>query len=296
MARTARILGLSLVLGMGLAAAAASKPAQVAPAAQPFRVGSLQLVALRDADNVLDNDGQVFGVGVGPAAVTEVLKQAGAPTDQISLSVDALLVKAPGRVMLFDTGLGPGVHGALMGSLAQAGVTPAQVTDVFITHSHGDHVGGLATADGKLAFPNAAIHMSAAEWAWMQAAPNNKELAALIAPQVRPFEPGAVLAPGVTAVVLPGHTPGHSGYEIRSGRDSLLDVGDLAHSSVISLAKPDWAIQYDTDRATGAATRHATLTRLAASHQLVFAPHFPFPGVGRIAAQGDGFTWRPGLQ
>ena len=72
-------------------------------------------------------------------------------------------------------------------------------------------------------------------------------------------------------------------------------MGDLAHSSIVSLAEPDWAIGYDTDRTQGQATRRAALARLAASHERVFAPHFPFPGVGRIEAVGDGFAWAPGL-
>lgn len=269
-------------------------PAEVAPAAAAFHLGTLKLSALRDADNDLANDGSVFGVDVGPAAVAQVLAAAGAPTDKIALGVDALVVQAPGRVMLFDTGLGPHVKGHLMASLARAGLAPTQITDVFITHTHGDHVGGLATTDGHLAFPNAAIRMSAREWAWMQSQARNKAMVALIAPRVRPFEPGDTLAPGVKAIALYGHTPGHVGYEIVSGHDRLIDIGDAAHSAVISLAKPDWAIEYDTDRKAGAVIRRALLTRVAAGHMWVFAPHFPFPGVGHVEAKGDGFVWKPG--
>ncbi len=105
-----------------------------------------------------------------------MLKAAGAPTDQITLGVDALLAEGGGRVMLFDTGLGPAVHGVLQASLAQAGVRPEAVTDVFITHSHGDHVGGLVTADGRPAFPHALVHMSTAEWAFMRAQPPQSRL------------------------------------------------------------------------------------------------------------------------
>ncbi len=270
-------------------------PVPVTPGAQDFRLGQLKLFALRDALNVLPNDAKVVGLGRDPAQVAAVLQAAGAPTDKITLGVDALLAEGGGRVMLFDTGLGPGVHGALPQSLAQAGVSPDEVTDVFITHSHGDHVGGLVTADGRLAFPRAVIHMSATEWAWMQGQPKNGALAGAVAPQVRTFTPGAPIVTGVSAVALPGHTPGHVGYEIVSGSQHLFDMGDLAHSAVVSLARSDWAIGYDTDKAQGAATRRATLTRLVASHERVFAPHFPFPGIGRIEAAGDGFAFRPEL-
>ena len=146
-----RLCVITAVLGLApaLSGAAIAKPQVVEPTAKNFQVGRLQMFALRDAENVLDNDGKVFGVGVGPDAVANVLREAGAPTDKITLGVDALLVKAPDRVMLFDTGLGPGVHGALMGSLAKTGIAPDAVTDVFITHTHGDHVGGLVTAEGE---------------------------------------------------------------------------------------------------------------------------------------------------
>jgi glyoxylase-like metal-dependent hydrolase (beta-lactamase superfamily II) len=155
-------------------------------------------------------------------------------------------------------------------------------------------VGGLATADGQSAFPKAVIHMSAHEWAFMQNQPSNSGLVKVIAAQVTTFEPGGVVAPGVRAVALVGHTPGHTGYEISSGGARLIDIGDTAHSAIISPAKPDWDIKYDQDPGAGRANRRALLTRLAATHEWVFAPHFPFPGVGHVEARGDGFVWAPG--
>jgi glyoxylase-like metal-dependent hydrolase (beta-lactamase superfamily II) len=100
-------------------------------------------------------------------------------------------------------------------------------------------------------------------------------------------------APGVTSVALNGHTPGHVGYEITSGKQSLLDIGDMAHSSVISLKKPEWTVQFDDNKTTAMATRNAMFARLAKSHELVFAPHFPYPGIGHVVADGDAYTWVP---
>ena len=272
-------------------AQAQTGPMAAPPAAAPFKIGVLSAWSLHDAQYVAANDGKTFGVGEPPAAVADVLRKAGAPTDKIVLSVNALLVKAPGHIMLFDTGLGPGLHGGLMASLALTGVSPADVTDILITHSHGDHIGGLTTAGKVLAFPGATIRMSSAEWAWMKTkAPS---LAAVIAPKVATFAPGSPVLPGVTPIGLPGHTPGHVGYLIVSGKERLVDIGDTAHSSIISLAKPDWKIQFDTDQDEGKAMRRTELTKLAAAGTPVFAPHFPYPGLGKIVAAGDGFIWRP---
>ena len=269
-------------------------PQPVTPAATPFRVGALRLYALSDMANVVPNDNSVFGAAQTPAAVAAVLKAAGAPTDSIALGVDALLVIAPGHVVLIDTGLGPKVGGVLMQSLAKAGIKPGQVTDVLVTHSHGDHIGGLVTADGKPAFPKATIRLSATEWQWLQGRKSAAPVVAAIRAQVKTFAPGGAVLPGITSVALPGHTPGHVGYRIASKGEHLLDIGDTAHSSIVSLARPGWPIGYDTDKAEGEATRERLLGQLAASHERIFAPHFPYPGVGTIVASGKGYAFRPG--
>ncbi len=285
-----------LAVAAGLAAAAPADdgfgPQAVPAAAQTFKVGSLQVIALHDAQYVVHNDAKVFGVDAGAAAVGELLKKNKLPDDRVTLSVNALLVRTGNRVVLIDSGLGPTANGALMASLAEAGVSPNDVTDVLVTHSHGDHVGGLAQA-GKLAFPKAVIRMSTAEWTWMKSQPNSADLVKIIEGHVQSFTPGAPIAPGITSLALEGHTPGHVGYEIASGQQTLLDIGDLAHSSVISLQKPEWTAQFDTDAAVAKATRKATFGRLAKTHELVFAPHFPYPGVGHIVANGDAYTWVP---
>ncbi len=284
---------ITLAILLCLAGAATAKPVPVAPAATRFPLGAFTLVPLRDMLNVVANDGSVFGKDQTPAAVASVLTAAGAPTQQVTLAVDALLVEAPGRTVLIDTGLGPKFGGVLMQSLAQAGVAPTKVTDVLITHSHGDHVGGLVTGNGALAFPNATIHMSAPEWAFMQKNAEQAAIVAAIAPKVRTFAPGAVVLPGITSVALSGHTPGHSGYRITSRGSQLTDIGDTAHSAIVSLAKPGWLVGYDTDGTEGRATREAELKALAAAHSRIFAPHFPYPGIGTIVAKGGGYAFVP---
>lgn len=287
------------VVGLGLSIGAARADngfgvLPVLPVAKSFNVGTIKLTALHDAQYVVPNDGKTFGVGANPAAVTDVLRAAAAPTDRITLSVNALLVRTGRRVLLIDTGMGPMAHGSLVASLHEGGVSPKAVTDILLTHSHGDHIGGLLDANGGLEFPKATVRMSSAEWAFFQKNGPAKVVEA-ISKHVRTFEPGARIAPGVTSVALAGHTPGHVGYEIASKDTRLLDIGDLAHSSIVSLQKPEWAVQFDKDDSVAKATRLATLARLAKDQELVYSPHFPFPGVGHIVAQGDGFAWKPGV-
>lgn len=286
-----------ILLSLLVSAVALAGPVAVCPAATPFLLGRSKLFALRDMVNAVPNDGSVFGKDVGSTAVKAALDADHLDDTTLPLDVDALLViEGPsqhGRTILIDTGLGPKVGGALPRSLALAGVGPMQVTDVLITHSHGDHVGGLIAADGSLAFPNATIRMAAPEWAWMRSKPANAALVQAIAPKVATFEPGALVAPGIRSLALPGHTPGHVGYEITSGDQRLLDIGDIAHSAIVSLEHPEWIVGYDTDPTGGRDERETELASLAADGERVFAPHFPFPGVGHVAKNGSAYMWHP---
>lgn len=292
--RTAILLAALLCLGVAARARADATFTSAAPGAVSFHVGRLDLTALHDGRIIVANDGKSFGVGISPREVGEVLRAAGAPDDRIMLSTNALLVRTGDRLILIDTGLGPRYHGALPASLKLAGVSPGEVTDVLITHPHPDHIGGLLDARGRLAFPRATIRMASAAWAWMkQKAPS--ALVSTVAPRVQTFAPGDRIAPGIVSVALPGHTPGHVGYEITSGRSRLLDVGDVVHSSIVSLARPRWAVGWDSDQAIARQTRLAELAALARSQEWVFTPHFPYPGVGHIIAEGRGFAWKPGL-
>ncbi len=262
-----------------------------------FKIGSLQAAALLDGTITIANDGKTFGLGHAPAEVAAVLKANGLRQDQLELGIQPLLVRSGARVLLFDTGAGDASFargGGLQASLRAAGVSPAQVTDIFISHAHPDHVGGLLGSRDGLAFPNATIHLSAPEWTAMKSNKDQAALAAAIAPKVAAFAPGAAVLPGlVTAVPVNGHTPGHSAYEIASGADRLLYIGDSAHHSVISVQKPDWTVAFDGDAPTAEASRRALLQRAADQNLRLYAVHFPYPGLGRVKAQGDGFVWTP---
>lgn len=266
--------------------------------AERLQIGDLEAYALEDGHLAVPNDGKVLGFGRPPGETAEVLAAAGLPRDTIDLDIQCLLVKAGDRAILFDTGMGDSssaTTGRLSRSLALAGVQPDAITDIFISHAHSDHVGGLVTKAGALAFPAATIHLSAPEWDALRADTDEdaRRLVTAIAPKVSPFEPGAQVLPIVKAIATPGHTPGHSSYEIGAGSQKLFYLGDLAHHSIISVQRPAWSIQVDADRPAAEAMRQQTLARLATDHTRVFAGHFPFPGVGHLVAQGPGLVWQP---
>lgn len=265
------------------------------PEVKTFRLGALEISVLRDGALFIPNDGSVFGLNAKPASVAAVLRDAGASTDKVRLDIDVLLVRIKDHLVLIDSGYGPAGQGVLPESLASAGASPGEITDILITHSHTDHVGGLVDAQGRSAFPRATVRMSNGEWTFMQGRADTRAIAAAVKAQVQTFEPGRALLPGITPRSLPGHTPGHVGYEINSQGHRLVDIGDTAHSSIVSLAKPDWTIAWDSDDGQAVKTRRQELRQLASAHELLFAPHFPFPGVGRIVPAGEGFKFEPGL-
>ena len=281
---------------------APAAPNATAPAAAPdihrFRIGQLEAVALKDGTMALPANDAEQSPWTNTAEVAALLSAAGQTDGQIHLSIQPLLVRDGERVVLIDTGAGGqmGTEGRRQTSLAAAGVQPSQVTDILISHAHGDHLGGLVGPDGQLAFPNATVRMSAPEWEFAKsgaAEAGAGTLVAAITPKVETFAPGAQVTPSIKAAPLAGHTPGHTGYEIVSGRDRLLYFGDALHSPLVSVQRPEWVNGWDTDSAAAVATRQALLNRAASQDLRLYGVHFPFPGLGRIQRKDDGFVWVP---
>jgi glyoxylase-like metal-dependent hydrolase (beta-lactamase superfamily II) len=272
-----------------------------------FKIGTYNAVALKDGALEMPVDGKSFVLGQPNETVGAVLKAGGAPAEHFEFSIQPLLVHAGNRVLLFDTGVGNwygDIGGKLADSMKAAGEKPASVTDIFISHAHGDHIGGLITPSGALAFPDATIHMSAPEWKSLSSLTEDqaKNMAiqhvsafvSTIKPKVVPFQPGADLLPGIVkAVELKGHTPGHSGYLIGLGTDSVLVFGDAMHSYVVSVRKPFWQVAFDSDKDLGAATRAKLVETSAASGQRLYSEHFSFPGIGKIVKDKNGASWQP---
>ena len=243
-------------------------------------------------------------LGIGAEEAGALIAQAGRGPD-LRIQINAYLVQGGGRTILIDTGtggrMGP-TAGQLLDNLAAAGVAPDQVDTILITHFHGDHTGGLLTADDQAAFPRAELLVPAEEAAyWLDAAeeaaaPDAKRPAFAAARAASaPYRSrmriiGNEASPGIVRVPLPGHTPGHSGYLIA---DTLLIWGDIMHAPDVQAPRPDVGVGYDVDPVLAARTRHDILARAAAERLLVAGMHLHFPGFSRIARSGQGYTITP---
>ena len=310
-------------LGAGLALlpralrAAADSPA-TGPACTPtqrtpnsavyrFRIGAIEAAAL--VTGYLE--GKPAQPFYAPQASAEAFRAALADAgiaDKLRLHFNILLLRVGGEVVLIDAGPGgkQPAHFALNGLLAELRLKPADVSLVLLTHAHFDHIGGLLDAEGRIVFPNAR-HLCMAEELdyWTAAKPDFSRLrmnpdgllkAARRVFDVVPFERiGAAtrLPDGITPILTPGHTPGHMALRIASGGETLHHIGDLTHHGALLVPHPDWTIASDCNEEQAAATRRAVFTQLAAEGTRVFGCHLPFPGLGRLIAQGDGFRWQP---
>ena len=277
------------------------------------RIGDILVTAL--CDGYLDADPSVLR-SIAPDRVEAVLREGFRPFPP-RIAVNAFLVQAKGRTALIETGsgdtMGPTL-GHLIANLRAAGTVPEQVEAVLLTHMHPDHSNGLRAPEGGRVFPNAELVFHEAEWrhwqddAAMEAAPERKRVRYFQAArhqlepyrnQLRPITGGEVF-PGVTALPIPGHTPGHTAFLIADGRDSLLVWGDTVHIPEIQTRHPEVTLDFDTDPDAAAATRRRVFDQVATDRMLVGGMHVHFPGLAHLARLGDGYAlvpeaWSPAL-
>jgi glyoxylase-like metal-dependent hydrolase (beta-lactamase superfamily II) len=223
------------------------------------------------------------------------------------------LVNTGKQLILVDAGAGTwfggGALGRLVDSLRSAGYAPEEVDRVLVTHLHSDHVGGLTTQDGKRVFPNADVFVSKVEsdfWlspeiaakAPKDAQPFFQSAQAIAAPYINAgkwhtFSGSEAFVDGVQLLSLHGHTPGHTGYEFSSNGQKILFWGDVIHAQIVQLRHPEITAVFDIDRAAAAATRNQLLRTLAREDVVIAGPHMPFPALGRLRKDGNGYIWAP---
>jgi glyoxylase-like metal-dependent hydrolase (beta-lactamase superfamily II) len=237
-----------------------------------------------------------------------ILEEARRP-GPLMTAVNVFVIQSPGQTILVDTGAGTlmvPTAGRMMANLAAAGIAPDEIDAILMTHLHIDHVGGLLTADGAPAFPNADLMIPQGEidfWfdeAQEAAAPEAKRPGFALARRttapygnrMKAFSAKAPL-PGIEAVALPGHTPGHTGYALGSGADRLLIWGDIMHAPEIQARRPEAAVLFDLDPALAIATRKSIMARVAEERLLVAGMHMHFPAFQYLVQAGGGYALRP---
>ena len=275
-----------------------------------LRVGDLEVTALYDGTGVFDPQ----WLNGTKATMDGVVKGLHEDPHMLDVVDSGFLVNTGKQLILVDAGAGTwwggGALGRLAGSLRSAGYTPEEVDLVLVTHLHSDHIGGLTTQDGNRVFPNAEVYVAKAEsdfWlspeiaarAPKDAQPFFQSAQAIAAPYIKAgkwhtFSGSESIVEGMQLVPLPGHTPGHTGYEFSSEGQKILFWGDIVHAQRVQLQHPEVTAIFDIDQTAAAATRNQLLARLARENVLIATPHTSlFPALGRLRKEASGYSWVP---
>jgi Zn-dependent hydrolases, including glyoxylases len=258
-----------------------------------YKVGKISFIAIRDMDTNMGKE-----ILLKPEA--EVVKRV-MPDNQNPSSINTFLLKVSGRNILIDTGIGQG--GSMLTNISIAGVEPESVNAVIITHMHGDHIGGLISSEGNKVFENAVVYVNTRELDyWINSTtqnPGNSALAKAVqsayGDKLRTFEWGTEIIPEIKAVKAPGHTPGHTAFEINSDGETMLVIGDLTHSMKVQMADPNMAVTFDTDPRQAVETRKKIFKEVSSKKTRIAGMHIPFPGVGTLSETSKGYLFSPSV-
>jgi glyoxylase-like metal-dependent hydrolase (beta-lactamase superfamily II) len=301
----------STTVGWGFAQPArASHPmanAQV-PAAYRFKLGEFECTVVDDGPLQFGTFSAEMFKGISEERIDHVVAANFLDKGNFLIEQNALVVNTGAKLVLIDTGLGfRKVYGPrsghLLGNLRAAGIDPASIDVVALSHAHPDHVWGLAGEDGSPHFPNAQIYITQADLEYWtdEAKLTHPALGRYIGPirdtllrlrnRMIFLEDGQDVVPGVQALSTPGHTVGHASFVISSQGRSIVYIGDLAHQPLLQMENPRAEFSRDTDPKQGVTSRLRVFDMVANQRIPIIAYHFPWPGIGHVAKNGDNYRY-----
>jgi glyoxylase-like metal-dependent hydrolase (beta-lactamase superfamily II) len=291
-----------------LAAFAQTSAAKADPDYYRYQLGDMQITVLLDGVVQLPAEKILQGIEA------KTLKSDLAHSHQdanVPTAINDVLIKTPNKLILIDAGAGTNFGsgaGHMLASLQHAGVKPEQIDEIYLTHMHPDHVGGLAQGTQRV-FPNAVVRAAKAEADYWLNATNSatasdtsKPFFAAAASAINPyiaagkfetFDRDGELTPGISAKGEAGHTKGHTVYEIQSQGKKALMVGDLIHFAAVQFNRPGVWVAFDTDARTAVKNRKIVFDDVAKEDELIIASHLPFPGTGYVNKAGKAYQWVP---
>jgi glyoxylase-like metal-dependent hydrolase (beta-lactamase superfamily II) len=293
-----------------LASAAVPEAGTQAPGFYRFKLGDYEITILHDGQRSFPLPA-TFVTNVPLDQAKQAAADAFMPPGKVTVPFNPTLINTGSKLVLLDTGNGPspdGAVGQLFPNLAAAGVQPGDIDIVVISHLHPDHINGLRAADNSVAFPNATIIAPEPDWSfWMSdenmaraTSPvdknyfaNTRKILTGMESRVGRYNWGAEVAPGITALSTPGHTPGHTSFAVSSAGKSMLVQSDVTNIPEFFLRNPDWHVMYDHDPEMAQATRHRFYDMAASEKMLVAGYHFAFPSTGHVEKTADGYRLIP---
>jgi glyoxylase-like metal-dependent hydrolase (beta-lactamase superfamily II) len=311
LSRRAVLSGFAAATATGLSQPAfASHPmanAQV-PAAYRFKLGGFECTVVSDGPLKLGTFSAETFKGMSQERIDEILTANFLDKNDFTVDQNALVVNTGSKLVLIDTGMGfRKIYGPrtghLLANLRAAGIDPASIDVVAVSHAHPDHVWGLVGEDGKPNFPNAQIHITQADLDYWtdEAKLSDRALGHYIGPirdallplrdRIVFLKDGQDVVAGVQALSTPGHTVGHTSFVINSQGSSLVNIADLGHQPQLQMENPRAEFARDTDPKQGVTTRLRVFDMVAAQKIPIVAYHFPWPGIGHVARRGEVYRY-----